>query len=63
LLISFWSKVVWNRLALYICETEINLNHPTEAEKWMKKIKPELFDTFQYSIDLEKYQNLKFVGD
>jgi hypothetical protein len=63
LLISFWSKVIWNRLAIYICETEINLNHPKEAEKWMKKIKPELFDTFQYSIDLEKYQNLKFVGD
>ena len=29
--------------------------------KWMKKIKPELFDTFQYSIDLENYQNLKLV--
>jgi hypothetical protein len=61
LLISFWSKVIWNRLAIYICEAEINLNHPKEAEKWMKKIKPELFDTFQYSIDLENYQNLKLV--
>ena len=62
LLISFWSKVIWNRLAIFLCEAEINLNHPKEAEKWMKKINPELFDTFQYNLDLEKYQNLKLVG-
>ena len=60
LLISFWSKVIWNRLAIFICEAEIHLNHHKEVEKWMKKIKPELFDTFQYHMDLEKYQNLKF---
>ena len=58
LLISFWSKVIWNRLAIFICEAEIHLNHQKEAEKWMKKIKPELFDTFQYNMDLERFQNL-----
>ena len=59
LLITFWSKVIWNRLAIYICEAEFHLNHENEAEKWMKKIKPELFDTFQYTMDLEKYQYLQ----
>ena len=59
LLISFWSKVIWNRLAIFICEAEIHLNHHKEVEKWMKKIKPELFDTFQYHMDLEKFQILK----
>jgi hypothetical protein len=59
LLISFWSKVIWNRLAVYISEAKFQLNHQKEAEKWMKKIKPELFDTFQYHIDLKKYQYLQ----
>ena len=60
LLISFWSKVIWYRLAICISEVEFHVNHYKEVEKWMKKIKPELFDTFQYHMDLEKYQNLKF---
>ena len=59
LLITFWSKVIWNRLAIYICEAQLNLNHQKEAEKWMNKIKPELFDTFQYNMDLDKYQYLQ----
>jgi hypothetical protein len=59
LLISFWSKVIWNRLAIYISEAEFHINHHKEAEKWMKKIKPELFDTFQYNMDLEKYDTIK----
>jgi hypothetical protein len=59
MLISFWSKVIWNRIAIYISEAEIELHNSNEAEKWMKKIKPELFDTFQYPIDWEKYENLK----
>jgi hypothetical protein len=63
MLISFWSKVIWNRLAIHITEAQMQLNNLKEAEKWMKKIKPELFDTFQYNIDLEKYQKLKFVSN
>jgi hypothetical protein len=58
MLISFWSKVIWNRIAIYIAEAELHLKNPKEAEKWMKKIKPELFDTFQYAIDWERYQKV-----
>jgi hypothetical protein len=59
MLVSFWSKVIWNRIAMYVAETEHQLNNLKEAEKWIKSVKPELFDTFQYDKDWKKYEHVK----